>query len=184
MEFEVRTTFSVEDHMTAFRVGKVHFKNNPENTAASNVLSRGKMILLWVMGLAAFVVGYFVRGIHWLLRGLPIFVLGMLFALVLLYRSSNSEKALRKRFAKDEFIGRLHVIHFSDDGFQSIVPDREIRYSYHAVQAVYETGNYFILLVAKATAEVVKKSAFTLGDPADFADFIQQKTGLTVQYLK
>lgn len=184
MEFEVKMTLSVEDHMAAFRAGKVHFKNNPGDTAASNVVSRGKSILWYAVLLVVFVASLFVRELHWLLRGLPIFVLGMLFTLVLLYRASNSEKSLRKRFAKNEFTGELRVIHFSDDGFQNALSDREIRYMYRAVQAVYETEAHFILFVTKATAEVVKKSAFTIGHPAQFADFIQQKTGLSIQYLK
>lgn len=185
MEFEVRMTLSVEDQLAVFRAGKVHFKNRPKDAPDTSLRpSRGKTVLLWAVGLAAFVVGYFVRGIHWMLGGLLAFMSGVLFTLVLLYRASNSEKSLRKRFAKNESTGELRVIHFSDDGFQNSIVDRETRYSYRAIQAVYETDEYFILFVTKTTAEAVRKSAFTTGAPADFADFIQQKTGLTVQYLK
>lgn len=185
MEFEVKMTLSVEDQLAVFRAGKVHFKNRPKDPSDTSLgFSKGKMVLLYMAVLAVVVASLFVREIHWLLNGLPIFVAGILFTFVMLYRSSNSEKSLRKRFAKNEFTGELRVIHFFDDGFQDAFSDREIRYMYRAVQAVYETEAHFILFVTKATAEVVKKSAFTTGDPAQFADFIQQKTGLSIQYLK
>ncbi len=44
-----------------------------------------------------------------------------------------------------------------------------------------ETRGYFVLYIQNRLAHVIPKSAFVQGDPADFAAFIQEKTGLKLE---
>ena len=57
-------------------------------------------------------------------------------------------------------------------------------YPYSKVRGVYETGEYFLLQIDKLHGVIVDKNGFTQGTPADFREFICQRTGLTVQSVR
>ena len=55
---------------------------------------------------------------------------------------------------------------------------------YPALIKLVETDGYFLLYVQKGAAYIVPKSAFTVGDPAQFAAFIEEKTGLKFRRVR
>lgn len=73
---------------------------------------------------------------------------------------------------------------FQEDGiFQSNeVVSSEFRYE--GIQAIFHKKERYFLRMDERRFIVLPERNFTTGDPVQFADFIQQKTGLTVQYLK
>ena len=56
-------------------------------------------------------------------------------------------------------------------------------WQYDKVQAVCETGEYFILLLDSRHGQVYAKEGFTRGTPMAFRDFISRKTGKLIVYL-
>lgn len=56
--------------------------------------------------------------------------------------------------------------------------------SFHSVQTVMETEAAYYLFVGEEHVLMVRKREFTVGDPEQFRDFIQQKTGRPVEFVK
>ncbi|MGN0801626.1 MAG: YcxB family protein [Candidatus Faecivicinus sp.] len=55
---------------------------------------------------------------------------------------------------------------------------------YPVLIKLVETDGYFLLYVQKGVAYIVPKNAFTVGDPAQFAAFIEEKTGLKFRRVR
>ena len=70
---------------------------------------------------------------------------------------------------------------FYDDYVLSSTNLDEGKTQYDAFVRLVETEAYFYLFVQKRMAHVVSKDGFTQGDPAGFAAFISEKTGLPVK---
>ena len=73
---------------------------------------------------------------------------------------------------------------FEEDGFYVWEPSGSASYRYHAVDAVWEDGERYYLIFPEKKWRVLQKSAFTKGDPVSFCDFIEAKTGKTVEIIK
>lgn len=73
---------------------------------------------------------------------------------------------------------------FHDDCVHGSTNLDESKTQYDAFVRLVETEAYFYLFVQKRVAHVVAKDGFILGDPAGFAAFISEKTGLPVQKKK
>lgn len=57
----------------------------------------------------------------------------------------------------------------------------EGKLDYAAFVKLVEDRKYFFLFVQKHAAHILPKAGFTQGDPADFAAFIAEKTGIEVK---
>ena len=55
---------------------------------------------------------------------------------------------------------------------------------YTEIRAFCESKDYFALLLGRSHGQIYDKNGFTWGTPDEFREFIQQKTGLKVQYIK
>jgi len=71
---------------------------------------------------------------------------------------------------------------FSADGFHIRNAQQEGKASYRAIVNAAEDDRYYFLFINEATAHLLRKADFTLGDPAAFAAFIEDRTGLKVTY--
>lgn len=56
-------------------------------------------------------------------------------------------------------------------------------WQYDKVQAVCETGEYFVLLLDSRHGQIYAKKGFTRGTPMAFRDFISRKTGKLIVYI-
>ena len=73
---------------------------------------------------------------------------------------------------------------FSEDGFTVTLPTSRTEMAYTSIAGVFEdTGHYVLLLPAK-TGYILRKDAFIQGSPEQFRDFIAQKTGRAVEFVK
>lgn len=55
---------------------------------------------------------------------------------------------------------------------------------YPALIKLVETDGYFLLYVQKGVAYILPRNAFTVGDPAQFAAFIEERTGLQFRRMR
>lgn len=70
---------------------------------------------------------------------------------------------------------------FSDETVQIQDTLEEGKLNYAAFVKLMEDRKYFFLFVQKHAAHILPKADFMQGDPADFAAFIAEKTGIEVK---
>ena len=58
------------------------------------------------------------------------------------------------------------------------------QYPYENVGTVCEMRDYFVFFLGKRHGQIYPKSGFLEGTPEDFRDFIEEKTGLAIRYVK
>lgn len=75
----------------------------------------------------------------------------------------------------------LAVTTFREDGYRSETGAGCTDWSYETVQAIAETGNYFVFLLSKNHAQIYDKTRMTGGTAEEFRAFITEKSGKTVQ---
>lgn len=73
---------------------------------------------------------------------------------------------------------------FAPDSFteQSQFGTSQLKYS--IILQVVEDPSHYFLFVSGNAAHMLRKDAFTQGDPEQFREFIQQKTGKAVEFVK
>lgn len=161
--FEVKTTMTLEA-MTALQ------------KASQAKWSR---ILLWVSAIVC-TVGSIVI---WALDGedkiLPSAVTLLVWAMALFLDRFHGWLFYRGRNRAVEEIG----YRFSDGEAQVQNALEEAKLGYGAFVKLMEDDKYFFLFVQKHAAHILPKADFTQGDPADFAAFIAEKTGLEVKQV-
>lgn len=69
---------------------------------------------------------------------------------------------------------------FLDDNFTVTYPGQSETIAYRDLKRAVETEHYFFLYTDVRMAHILPKKDFTWGDPAAFAPFIAEKSGLTV----
>ena len=185
MEFEVRQTLQKEDAFALTHVSMDRkVKHKVLNTAVTGLgkfgfLCRGVVrvcvggVMLWnaVKDLPVFQVVHIV----FLLVGLLFAGHGLWYLWMALPR--NAQKQIAR------FQPKVQTFQFDDNAF-ILREDAKTEYYSYDFYDIIEDDAYYFLFPNKGAEVVIKKACFTYGDPAGFADFIQQKTGLTVQCLK
>ena len=73
---------------------------------------------------------------------------------------------------------------FSEDGYFSVSELGETQWKYDKIKAIVETPAYFIFVFSQNHAQVYNKSGMTGGTVDEFRDFIEKKTGVTVEKMK
>ena len=71
-----------------------------------------------------------------------------------------------------------------EDGFSVWEPSGSASYRYHALDAVWEDGERYYLLLPEGKFLALQKRAFTQGDPAAFRTFLEEKTGRSVETIR
>ena len=72
---------------------------------------------------------------------------------------------------------------FEDDAFFILADSGSSSYRYHVISDVWEDKTIFCLFGA-GIQYILRKDAFTQGDPEQFREFIAQKTGKEVEFVK
>ena len=88
----------------------------------------------------------------------------------------RSVEKIRGRLRAVRYVGRIR-----DDGFRCSYCEDDNAYS--DITAIKESDRYFFLLI-KGDHAVLRKGCFTVGDEAEFAAFIAEKSGLNVRRTK
>lgn len=73
---------------------------------------------------------------------------------------------------------------FQDEQLCSSGTQCEACYDYDAVTYIRENAERFFLYTSDNQFYIFRKDSFTQGDPEQFREFIQQKTGKAVEYVK
>jgi hypothetical protein len=73
---------------------------------------------------------------------------------------------------------------FDPEGFHIKNAIRQGRTGYDSIVNAAENPEYFFLFINTTTAHVLRKTDFLLGDPASFAAFIENRTGLNMQFYQ
>lgn len=73
---------------------------------------------------------------------------------------------------------------FSETNFTVLTPTSSSEMLYSGFARLYEDASCYVLMLPTNAGYVLRKSAFIEGDPEQFRDFIQQKTGKAVTYIK
>ena len=73
---------------------------------------------------------------------------------------------------------------FSEDGFTVTLPTSRTEMAYSSIAGVFEDAGHYVLLLPAKNGFILRKDAFTQGTPEQFRDFIAQKTGRPVKYVR
>ena len=73
---------------------------------------------------------------------------------------------------------------FEEDGFYIWEPSGSASYRYHALDAVWEDRERYYLILPEKKWWALQKNAFTMGDPVNFCNFIEAKTGKAIETIK
>ncbi len=73
---------------------------------------------------------------------------------------------------------------FQDEGFTQTSKAASGRFSYHQIENICETSEYFLLYLDHNLGQIYSKDGFTRGTAMAFRQFISRKTGLTVRSIR
>ena len=171
MQFVNQTMYDKKTLTVYFRVRRKLMRN-------------GKPLVPWIaiilMGIAEILLVHFA-----LLAGEPgqiirsfvfmLLLLGLIFVVL-------KEDALQARITlrKIDPDMRLNETEFNDDCFVA----SELAYHYDDVNYALETKDYFLLFISKQKGKICAKDGFTTGDPDAFRAFLEEKTGVSVEYVE
>ena len=74
--------------------------------------------------------------------------------------------------------------HFGAEEYVVTTQAAETRMRYENIGVVGETKDSFVFIIGKRHAQQFPKAGLAAGTPEQFRDFIAQKTGLSVRYVK
>lgn len=106
----------------------------------------------------------------------------MLFFWWLFFGDFMGRAAYRSLYKKQQ--GLPQTYYFGEMGLSTYTELESSSVNYQAIGDVYENGRIFALYNSKNTAFVIPKSSFTEGTPAQFRQFIGEKTGKKVKRVR
>lgn len=116
---------------------------------------------------------------------LPYLLIGILCLLVDQLASPIERLCVTKYLAIMTYLAKKErIFHFSEQEMITSCGHTEDRLRYHEIINLLFCNDRYFLQINKLQFHVLPMRSLVSGDPAQFADFIQQKTGLTIQYLK
>ena len=100
---------------------------------------------------------------------------------IILVGTARASRLLWRNYADrvEEF-----TLTFTEDGYTDVNSVSQSRLDYSVVNGILEDASRYYLLLCNGKAMFIRKDRFTHGDPEQFRDFIQQKTGKPVEYVK
>lgn len=130
--------------------------------------------LFLIFGGAAMLGDAEVRG-----SGITAMLMGAAFILLFVFKNRVNAWASRRNTAKMENL----TIKCSDDGITEKSTEMLVQVPYTAIARVFHYRQRYFLFVDKRRAYILPEAHFVVGDPRDFASFITEKTGKTVEYI-
>ncbi len=107
-------------------------------------------------------------------------------AIVLIVLVFLFEDALNGYFARKRNLPGLAstTVTFTEDGYRSVTEMGNTEWFYDKIEAIAETGDYFVFLFSKSHAQLYDKRRLTGGSAEDFRAFITEKTGREIAAVK
>jgi len=73
---------------------------------------------------------------------------------------------------------------FGPEEYTSVTQPARTTWRYDQILAAYERPGYFVFFLSPKHGQVYDKSGFEMGTPEEFRDFIAEKTGKPVEWIK
>ena len=73
---------------------------------------------------------------------------------------------------------------FTPECYTVVTQAAETRWNYERIQAIGETQDSFVFMLSKRHTQQFPKAGMTSGTPDEFREFLTEKTGLPVRYVK
>ena len=73
---------------------------------------------------------------------------------------------------------------FTPENYVTTTQAAETRWNYEGIKAIGETNDSFVLMLSKRHTQQFPKAGITSGTPDEFREFLTEKTGLPVRYVK
>ena len=130
-----------------------------------------------IVELIIMVVSFFAGDRGWVINAL---LAGIMLACVLGEDTVNGLIAFRQILPDNREVN----VTFREDRYIQRSRASETWWNYHPITAIAEDKDYFALVIDKNHGQIYAKAGFEWGDPDEFREFIQRKTGLKVQKIK
>lgn len=112
-------------------------------------------------------------------QGLFSLALGLLLAMIFLFRTRINAWASRRQAMKTENL----TVKFSAEGITETSSTGTLTMPYSNVERIFHYRACYFLFLDKRHAHILPESHFAVGDPADFAAFIEDRTRLRVEHV-
>lgn len=99
-------------------------------------------------------------------------------------RRRNIDKITRQLMEKAQDVGQYVLYDFFEDHLTIISNGEKGDVDYMQVTELLDSGEHFQMFLGEGICHVMGKDDFKTGDSADFAEFIRQKSGKTVQIVE
>lgn len=189
--FKIEETVTIEDweaYSNTFMSHKLHL-------GGLLAVSRAEGPVNGVLGILLIVVGGFLLlsllsflGNKAMYPILPLIIFmcasSLFFGIRMFQRRKPSKSRLGDLLSRSGLTDAPMEFWFEDDAFFVRADNTSSSYRYHALSDVWESGSHFYLFCSGKMQYILRKDAFTQGDPEQFREFIQQKTGKAVEYAK
>lgn len=191
MEFDIRLDYTMDDFQAYWQAytWKRQQQNRPEARKTPKTASPKQLTWLGVFFLAAGILTA-------VMMSVGMGVLEMLLGVLLMiggWRGKHPKKSgkpsysrwTRQVWKKHQETGPLYNCCFTDDGVWVHDSRSDHRYDYGALEALWEDESYFYLLLSTAQgACILRKDAFTKGNPEDLPSYWQSRTGKTAERVR
>lgn len=139
-------------------------------------VSKAIQIMFIVLALIyCFVIAVLIVSGNYSWLGFQIILIGFAFTFGITYPKLIAKNTYKNSAALRNDNPIYNEIIFTDNRIYDNTKNSNAFYEYYQIQNVVESKNMFILFITKTTAVIVKKDSFTIGSPAEFVNFINQK---------
>ncbi len=110
----------------------------------------------------------------------------LLLALAVLLGISLFEDQLNAKIAAWQMLPGIKEgeTRFTEAEYTVTTPAISTTYHYENIRTVCETAEYFVFFLSRRHGQIYPKSGFVEGSPETFRDWISQRTGKTVVYVR
>lgn len=186
MEFEIKMDYTVEDLDAYWRAFYLKRPETPGGKRASPKMHRNLGLFFLAMGaLTAFVLRPPARGL-----GIAMGLMEMVLGLMLLYSGyylgspRSSSRWVKRAWEQYQASGKIYSCRFTQEGVWVHDSKSDHRYDYEGLEALWEDGERFYLMMPKNAAYILRKDAFVRGAPGELPAFWAGRTGKTVEEVK
>lgn len=185
MEFDIKLDYTMDDFQAYWQVF-IRKKPDQEQKEPERVSAK-QMAGLGVFFLAAGVLTWTV------MKSVTMTVLEIILGVFLLVgsrrvaepQSPSYSRWTRQMWKKHQAAGELYNCCFTEDGVWVHDCKSDHRYDYASLEALWEDeSRFYLVLSTRLGACVLRKDAFSRGNPEDLPAFWQSVTGKTVQRVK
>ena len=145
--------------------------------------NRRTHVLGWIVTVLALLLTLPLNGEPFVLEGRMVITWAVV--LVMLYVMFREDAINARNARKRALPGTMEsTVTFTEEGFHSSTEMGDSDWHYEKILQIVEMPDYFVFIFSKNHGQIYDKRHMTGGVPEDFARFITEKTGTTIQKLK